>query len=133
LVARRRRNFGPNPRLRGSRRNRSGPLCAIAISLLIAMLGAAAPAGANCDEDCNGELVSALRDCRSQYEQGGEDLSGLEDCLADTRNEYDDCVDECTSIGAGGVVACSSPAGLSTVVSLRVRWPGPNRHLRHPS
>ncbi len=72
------------------------------------MLAAAAPAGAGCNEDCKSEYVSALGDCRAQYEKGDENLQDLEDCLVDTRGEYDDCIDDCTSLGAEGVVACAS-------------------------
>jgi hypothetical protein len=84
----------------------------IALFLLTASITAyAATAAANCDEDCKNEYVSALGDCRNQYEQDGKDLQDLEDCLVDTRGEYQDCVDDCTSMGAGGVVACRFAGG----------------------
>ncbi|GEM_PF-5149355 len=72
-------------------------------------LAAPLPAHAGgCDDDCKGEYVSNLGQCRADYSHGDEDLQDLEECLADTRSEYDDCIDDCTSLGAGGVVACSS-------------------------
>jgi hypothetical protein len=90
----------------------------IAIFLLAASLIASATvARAGCNEDCKSEYVSALGECRTEYEQGEEDLHDLEDCLVDTRSEYDDCIDDCTSLGAGGVVACkSSAAGVMPVL-----------------
>lgn len=80
-----------------------------ALLLTAAVLAAAPSVGASCNEDCKSEYTSALGDCRAQYEKGDEDLQDLEDCLVDTRGEYDDCIDDCTSLGAGGVVACASP------------------------
>jgi hypothetical protein len=76
---------------------------------LVLLIGSAIPARAGCDEDCTGEYVSNLGECRTDYEQGDRNTQDLEECLADTRSEYEDCVDDCTSLGAGGVVACSSP------------------------
>jgi hypothetical protein len=82
------------------------------ISCLFALLLLAPPVLAahagGCDEDCKGEYVSDLGECRTDYEKGDENLQDLEECLADTRSEYQDCVDDCTSLGAGGVIACSS-------------------------
>jgi hypothetical protein len=90
----------------------------IAITLAIFCLTAlGSRARASCNDDCRSEYVSALNDCRSQYEHGDQDLQDLEDCIGDTKDEYDDCVDECTSLGAGGVVACSS---RSTPMTLAV-------------
>ncbi len=76
----------------------------VAASLAIS----AAPAGASCSTDCKNEYVFALGECRSDYERGDENLQDLEDCLVDTRSEYEDCIDDCTSLGAGGVVARES-------------------------
>ncbi len=76
---------------------------------LLLLIGSAIPARAGCDEDCKGEYVSNLGECRTDYEQGDKNPQDLEECLADTRSEYEDCVDDCTSLGAGGVIACSSP------------------------
>ncbi len=86
--------------------------------LAVLLLSASAvPARAGCDEDCKSEYVSNLGDCRANYEQGGRSLQDLEDCLADTRGEYDDCIDDCTALGAGGVVAClSSQPSLAPVI-----------------
>jgi hypothetical protein len=81
-----------------------------------ALTVSAVPAGAGCDEDCNGEYVSALDECRAQYDHGDQSLQDLEDCLVDTRGEYDDCIDDCTSLGAGGVVACKSSGKAVTPV-----------------
>jgi len=83
----------------------------IVIMLVMSGLaGHAAVASATCNDDCKNEYVSSLNECRAQYEQG-KDLQDLEECLADTRSEYDDCIDDCTSLGAGGVMACASGAG----------------------
>jgi hypothetical protein len=87
--------------------------------MIACLAGAAGVARANCDEDCKSEYVSALGECRSQYQTKQEDLQDLESCLADTKGEYDDCIDDCTSIGAGGVVACSS-RGAITLASASV-------------
>jgi hypothetical protein len=81
-------------------------------------VGAARVAGGTCDDDCKNEYVSALGECRSQYEKGEENLEDLESCLADTRGEYDDCVDACNSMGAGGVVACKSGPAAITLASM---------------
>ncbi len=81
-----------------------------------ALAVSAVPASAGCDEDCNGEYVSALGDCRAQYDHGDQTLQDLEDCLVDTRGEYDDCIDDCTLLGAGGVVACKSSGRAVTPV-----------------
>ena len=97
-------------------------------------------AGATCDDDCKNEYVSSLGECRAQYEKGKEDLEDLENCLADTKGEYDDCVDDCDSMGAGGVVACATGSAALTLASLSgpssaapvsaaVRWP--SARLRH--
>ena len=91
------------------------------IAVLVAAVAAAgwtAAAGAGCNEDCRSEYVSALGECRVQYEKGNENLQDLEDCLVDTRGEYDDCIDDCTSMGAGGVVACKSSDRALRPVSL---------------
>ncbi len=80
------------------------------------LAGPAAVASANCNDDCKNEYVSTLNECRAQYEQS-KDLQDLEECLADTRSEYDDCIDDCTSLGAGGVMACSSGATGLTLTS----------------
>ncbi len=74
-------------------------------------------AGATCNDDCKNEYVSSLGECRSNYEKGQEDLEDLENCLADTKGEYDDCIDDCDSMGAGGVVACASGAKAITLAS----------------
>jgi len=89
----------------------------IAAFLVAALYGFAAPAIAGCNEDCRSEYASAVGECRTEYQQGDEDLQDLEDCLVDTRGEYDDCIDDCTSIGAGGVVACRSSDGALMPVS----------------
>lgn len=84
---------------------------------MLLLAASAIPARAGCDEDCNNEYVSNLGDCRSSYEQTDRDLHDLEECLADTRGEYDDCIDDCTLLGAGGVVAClSSRPSLAPVI-----------------
>jgi hypothetical protein len=81
------------------------------------------PAAAGCSEDCKSEYVSALGQCRTQYELGEESLQDLEDCMVDTRSEYDDCIDDCTSLGAGGVVACKSFDGTLIKVGFIVPAP----------
>ncbi|HKD69153.1 MAG TPA: hypothetical protein VKB84_20100 [Candidatus Binataceae bacterium] len=106
---RRRTVLGPYP-TRAARELKTRPWLVIFLTAaVLAASGASARAG--CNEDCKSEYVSALGDCRSQYEKGNENLQDLEDCLVDTRSEYDDCIDDCTSLGAGGVVACKSTVG----------------------
>lgn len=102
--------------LKGLSRKRN-PCRLIAAVLLGAALAApAAPASAGCNEDCKSEYVSALGECRTEYQRGDEDLHDLEDCLVDTRGEYEDCIDDCTSLGAGGVVACVSAGARVTAI-----------------
>jgi len=95
------------------------------IAILVLTISIAAPvalASAGCNEDCKSEYLSSLGECRTDYERGDEDIHDLEDCLVDTRSEYDDCIDDCTSLGAGGVVACKSPAaGLIPVLFTTIR------------
>jgi len=81
--------------------------------LFMMPLVASRVAGATCNDDCKSEYVSSLGECRSNYEKGEEDLEDLENCLADTKGEYDDCIDDCDSMGAGGVVACASGAAIT--------------------
>jgi len=81
--------------------------------LFMMPLVASRVAGATCNDDCKSEYVSSLGECRSNYEKGEEDLEDLENCLADTKGEYDDCIDDCVSMGAGGVVACASGAAIT--------------------
>jgi hypothetical protein len=89
----------------------------IGIFLVAAVLAASlARADAGCDQDCKSEYVSALGECRAQYDHGDHNQQDLEDCLVDTRGEYDDCIDDCTSLGAGGVVACKSSGRAVTPV-----------------
>jgi hypothetical protein len=91
--------------------------CWVLAVLLLSASAVAARGG--CDEDCKNEYVSNLGDCRANYENGDRSLENLEDCLADTRGEYDDCIDDCTALGAGGVVACTSdPRWLRGVMLL---------------
>ncbi len=92
--------------------------CVAAVFLLIA---SAVPARAGCDEDCKGEYVFAVDECRSEYEQGSRNVQELELCLADTRSEYDDCVDDCTALGAGGLVAGTSWVPLLSPAAFTVR------------
>ena len=82
----------------------------VIVVVMSGLAGHAAVASATCNDDCKNEYVSSLNECRAQYEQG-KDLQDLEECLADTRSEYDDCIDDCTSLGAGGVMACAPGAG----------------------
>jgi hypothetical protein len=99
------------------------------IVILIAAVALAAGAGtarASCNDDCKSEYVSAMGECRTQYEKGESDLQDLEDCLVDTQGEYDDCIDDCTSLGAGGVVACASPGSSVMPVKFVVRAPAPS-------
>lgn len=118
------RDRGPRPDRAGGGNKLKSSRCRIAIAIIIACLaGAAGVARANCDEDCKSEYVSALGECRSQYQTRQEDLEDLESCLADTKGEYDDCIDDCTSIGAGGVVACSSRLAAITLASVPVGKP----------
>jgi len=86
-------------------------LCAVIVLVTGWLAGSNAVAGANCNDDCKNEYVSGLNDCRAQYGQS-KDLQDLEECLADSRSEYDDCIDDCTDLGAGGVMACSSAIGV---------------------
>jgi hypothetical protein len=83
------------------------------IAAVFLLILSAVPARAGCDEDCKGEYVFAVDECRSDYEQGSRNVQELELCLADTRNEYEDCVDDCTALGAGGLVAGTSVPLLS--------------------
>jgi hypothetical protein len=93
-------------------------ITSVAAALLL--LAFAATVRAGCDEDCKGEYLSSLGECRTHYEQGDRNVQELELCLADTRGEYDDCIDDCTALGAGGVVAGVSPGRLvTTVISSR--------------
>jgi hypothetical protein len=107
---------GPNPSSALNKFKDRSRLIAIFV-VAVVLAATAAPAGAGCNEDCKSEYVSALGECRTQYEKGDQDLQDLEDCLVDTRGEYDDCIDDCTSLGAGGVVACASPGAAITPVS----------------
>ena len=91
--------------------NRWVRLCAAIVLVMGCLAGSSAVAGANCNDDCKNEYVSGLSDCRTQYDQS-KDLQDLEECLADSRSEYDDCIDDCTDLGAGGVMACSSAIGV---------------------
>jgi hypothetical protein len=100
---------GSDPRTPDAR-NKWVRLCAV-IVLVMGCLAGSSVVGANCNDDCKNEYVSGLSDCRSQYDQS-KDLQDLEECLADSRSEYDDCIDDCTDLGAGGVMACSSAIGL---------------------
>jgi hypothetical protein len=86
--------------------------------LFMMPLAASRVAGATCNDDCKNEYVSSLGECRSNYEKGEEDLEDLENCLADTKGEYDDCIDDCDSMGAGGVVACTSGPKAITLASM---------------
>jgi hypothetical protein len=100
--------------------NRAWPA---AVLVAAAMLAVCAAARASCNDDCRNEYVSALSECRAQYQSGDTDLQDLQDCLADTQGEYDDCIDDCTSLGAGGVVACAAPHGALTPVKFTGRVP----------
>ncbi len=94
--------------------SRQSWLVRVAALILLAVLivsSNAAAAGDGCNDDCRNEYVSALGDCRTRYENGDKDLQDLEDCLVDTRSEYDDCLDDCTALGAGGVIACAALRG----------------------
>ncbi len=91
--------------------NKRVRLWAVIVLLIGCLAGSSAVAGATCNDDCKNEYVSGLNDCRAQYDQS-KDLQDLEECLADSRSEYDDCIDDCTDLGAGGVMACSSATGV---------------------
>ena len=90
------------------------------VAAALALCAAPARAAGGCDDDCKSEYVSALGECRAQYNQGDHDLQDLEDCLVDTRGEYDDCIDDCVTLGAGGVVACSSSGAALRLVTFTV-------------
>jgi hypothetical protein len=105
-----RRQLVPELRMPGVG-NKRVRLCAVMVLVMGCLAGSSAVAGANCNDDCKNEYVSGLSDCRAQYDQS-KDLQDLEECLADSRSEYDDCIDDCTDLGAGGVMACSSAIGV---------------------
>jgi hypothetical protein len=117
-IPKRWRDSGIRRRSIFARRARKGASYLIAVWLIASVLATStAGARASCNDDCKNEYVSSLSDCRAQYEGGQEDLQDLEDCLVDTRSEYDDCIDDCTSTGAGGVVACSADASAVRLIS----------------
>lgn len=102
----------PKPRLVGLKsprvpRKPRFRFCSTIVLVMAYLTSLVSVARANCNDDCKNEYLSALNECRSEYEQS-KDLQDLEECLADSRSEYDDCVDDCNSLGAGGVMAYSS-------------------------
>jgi hypothetical protein len=109
IFRRPRRRDAEGPPISAVRRHRGWRYLLLA-GLIAAMLAMCHTVGATCNDDCSSEYLSSLKDCRAQYQDGQEDVQDLEDCLVDTRSEYDDCIDDCTSTGAGGVVACSADA-----------------------
>jgi len=51
---------------------------------------------AGCISDCKHEYEAEVESCKSQYDDP-EDADDLQQCIQNAEDEYQSCIDECTS------------------------------------
>lgn len=66
------------------------------IVLALVVFFCASNAGADCKEDCEGDLNIATQECQTTYNSPeNPDPDRLQSCLDQAKSDYDSCLEQC--------------------------------------